>query len=248
MKLRRETLDKLLAVILPQYDKEPTDALATGYWLVLKDYEETDVQGAFFRHLSDPEHGSFRPKPADIIRQIEAVNGSGDDRLTEAWARLRDAIAEHGGDRSIQLLDENGDVDHAAHAAVMALGGWPALCETEAKEMPFRHKDFGAAYRAARTSTSGRRISHLSGRNERQNARWPQHIPKPVKVALAGIDRTERLPVIPVLPSFAPHPNAPDPKALQAAYETARERDGDEGGIVVLVRAMMATRKPEAGE
>jgi hypothetical protein len=56
------------------YNKTLTPEVMTIYFDLLTDFNIGCVAEAVNKHMMDPEYGSFFPKPADIIRQIDKKN------------------------------------------------------------------------------------------------------------------------------------------------------------------------------
>ena len=220
MKLTEKSLCAILAVILPQYDKEPNDTLLSGFWAVLGGQEEEAVKGAFFAHLGDSDRGRFAPKPADIVHQIEQARGTEEDAAVIAWSAIRRAIPLLGAYRSIRCVTADGSVDFAAHAAILALGGWAAVCKTDSEDMGYRQREFLAFYRAELRRPSERR-PHLVSLTEESGQLTLGDDRTPWPILTGG---GEALPSRPAI--AAPRPAlteaeraaAPDPRALQAEF------------------------------
>ena len=60
------------------------------YWEALREYELKALDKAMGAHISDPEHGRFMPKPADLIRHLPAKSDQpiGADAAWEMAMRL----------------------------------------------------------------------------------------------------------------------------------------------------------------
>lgn len=70
------------------YDKNLNEAVQSLYWNALKPYPYDLVEKSFNKHLGDSEHGTFMPKPADIIRNIEINASDGRPGSEEACATM----------------------------------------------------------------------------------------------------------------------------------------------------------------
>ena len=74
------------------YDKHISPALLEVWYNALSPCALADVQAALTAHIADPERGQFPPKPADIIRQLQArppdEGDSGHPGPEEAWGML----------------------------------------------------------------------------------------------------------------------------------------------------------------
>ncbi len=74
------------------YDKAVKPTLIDLWIASLKPYPLAEVQAAFAQHLTNPDAGQFPPKPADIIRQLQAQQpdegDGGHPGPEEAWGML----------------------------------------------------------------------------------------------------------------------------------------------------------------
>ena len=83
----------MLTGIMKDVYEKPVSPTLINLWIAsLKPYELADVQAAFERYLIDPQVGQFPPKPADIIRQLQALQPDEGDHghpgPEEAWGML----------------------------------------------------------------------------------------------------------------------------------------------------------------
>lgn len=143
------------------YDKPVSAALLEVWFNALAGYPLDELSAAFSRHLTDPDHGQFPPKPADLIR---AIDGGGDGRALAAWSKVDQAIRHIGGWRSVCFDDP------LIHAGIEAMGGWIKLCETRSDELPYRQQEFAQRYRALMLTRTTHHPGHLIGRFEANNA------------------------------------------------------------------------------
>ncbi len=82
----------LIGIMRDVYEK-PVSPMLIDLWIAsLKPYELAEAQAAFERHITNPDAGQFAPKPADIIRQLQALQpaegDSGHPGPEEAWGML----------------------------------------------------------------------------------------------------------------------------------------------------------------
>ena len=61
---------KCMAIISETYSKPSTDAKLDIWWSIFKPYESQDFKKAVFNHVTNPDKGTFEPKPADILRHM----------------------------------------------------------------------------------------------------------------------------------------------------------------------------------
>lgn len=76
----------LLATAVAVYGKTITTGMADLYFSALQQYDLAVVRDGLSRHLQDPAAGQYMPKPADIIRQIQASHHDGRPESDEAWS------------------------------------------------------------------------------------------------------------------------------------------------------------------
>jgi len=107
------------------------------YWEILKKYDISDVEQAFFSHASNPDVGQFMPKPADIIK---AIDGGGASRSMTAWTKLDKAIRIVGPYETV-VFD-----DPIIHKVVSDMGGWISFGNVMEEEMPFKANEFNKRY------------------------------------------------------------------------------------------------------
>ena len=127
----------MMAGIGELYAKTISSHLIDIYWQALKRFELIDVQAALEAHINNPDSGQFFPKPADVVRFIE---GSGETKALQAWAKVEKAIVQVGGYQTI-VFD-----DPLIHAVIEDMGGWIKLCSIKNIDMPFRANEFQKRY------------------------------------------------------------------------------------------------------
>ena len=128
----------LIAGIGEVYDKSFTAMRIDAYWNVLKDFKFEEVQGAFYRHLKNPDVGMFLPKPADIIA---AIDGSPQNQALLAWTKVVSAIKSVGSYTSIAFDDP------LIHVVIDDMSGWRKVCLGSTDEnLPFVSKEFRQRY------------------------------------------------------------------------------------------------------
>lgn len=84
----------VLAAALAVYSKSITAGMADLYFAALQQYDLQVVREGLTRHLQDALSGQYAPKPADIIRQIQASTHDGRPEGDEAWSIATTAIDE----------------------------------------------------------------------------------------------------------------------------------------------------------
>lgn len=76
-----------LTAIAGIYGREISTTLLATYFDTLRDFALEEVFRALRAHVRNPSAGQFFPKPADVIREIEAEQNKADNRPSgnEAW-------------------------------------------------------------------------------------------------------------------------------------------------------------------
>ena len=89
-------------------------------WIgLLADVPFPAVEAAFNRHLADPKHGSFLPKPADIFRQLTAMQTDDRPGADEAWGMLLRVIRD---ERETGVLSDEMRIGWTACQPILDLG------------------------------------------------------------------------------------------------------------------------------
>lgn len=164
----------LLTGCLQAIYEKPVSAMMLDVWFnALGGYPMDELATAFSRHVTNPDHGQFPPKPADIIR---AIDGGIDGRALAAWTKVDQAIRHVGGWRSVCFDDP------LIHAGIEAMGGWIKLCETTSEELAYRQQEFAKRYRAMMLTRTNHHPSHLIGRAEASNAAHGYRVEPPLLI------------------------------------------------------------------
>lgn len=94
------TFAVILTGIMRDVYEKPVSPTLINLWIAsLKPYDLADVQAAFERHITDPDAGQFPPKPADLIRQLQALYPESDSSHPgpeEAWGMLNRLLQDEG--------------------------------------------------------------------------------------------------------------------------------------------------------
>ena len=122
------------------YDKPVTKNLLQLYFDALKGYSIDEIKGGVSKHALDPKHGTFFPKPADIVRHLQTGEISTEDKAELAWSQVIREIRRTGSYGTLKLDDKQ------AMAAVKALGSWQQLCNSTEQEMTWKKKEFISVY------------------------------------------------------------------------------------------------------
>ena len=130
---------QLVTDVLAYYRQDASRFVLDLWWNACKTFDFEQIQKAMQRHATDPEHGQFAPKVADIVR---ILSGTATDRAALAWGKCLEAMSSVGAYTDV-VFD-----DPAIHAVVEDLGGWPKLCRTEMTELGYVRHRFCESHRA----------------------------------------------------------------------------------------------------
>ena len=142
------------------YNKEITKPLMRIYFSSLINYSLSEVEQGINSHAMDAKHGSFFPKPADIVRHLQTSEISQEDKAMLAWSQVIREIRRTGSYGTLKLDDKQ------ALAAVKALGSWQQLCNSTETEMTWKKKEFMNIYETYEKTPLDMLPSSMPGRFE----------------------------------------------------------------------------------
>ena len=184
-----------MTALAEYYGKEISSGVLALYWQGLSKFSIDEIEAAIGLHLRSPDTGQWMPKIADIIRMIEGTTA---DAATIAWAKVMRAVGSVGQFQSLAFDDP------LIHAVIDDMCGWPKICQTEEKEIPFLQNRFEKAYRAYRVRRETPIYPrYLVGVSETQNSAAGHKSDPPLLVGdkalaqavIAGGSTAPRLPV-----------------------------------------------------
>ncbi len=129
----------MLTDVMAYYRQDVSRFVLDLWWNACKPFDLQQIGKAMQRHATDPEHGQFAPKVADMVRILQ---GTTTDRASLAWGKVLEAMSAVGAYTDV-VFD-----DPAIHAAADDMGGWPKMCRTELKELGLLQHRFMQSYRA----------------------------------------------------------------------------------------------------
>lgn len=135
----KQAFAHLLTDVMAYYRQDATEFMLSVWWGACSRFSMEQVRKALQRHATDPEHGQFAPKVADVVR---VLSGTTTDRAALAWGKVHEAMSAVGAYTDV-VFD-----DPAIHAAADDMGGWPKMCRTELKELGLLQHRFMQSYRA----------------------------------------------------------------------------------------------------
>lgn len=158
----RKPFADLLTQALAFYRQDVTTFTLDVWWNACLAFDLEQVRKALTAHALDADRGQFAPKPADLVRQLQ---GTHTDRALLAWGRVFDAMSSIGAYASPDLGDP------IAHAVIVDMGGWPAICRSDLSALPFTQKRFCDTYRTYRARGDVQTMpQRLIGESEAENA------------------------------------------------------------------------------
>ena len=122
------------------HNKEISKSLMQTYFDVLKAYTIEEVKHGFSRHTLDPIDGKFFPKPANIIKHLEASQLTTEQKAELAWGQIEREIRATGSWGTLKLDDKQ------ALAALKSFTSWKDLCNMETTKMTWAKKEFMSMY------------------------------------------------------------------------------------------------------
>lgn len=142
------------------YGKEISKPLLTIYYNVLKEFTLDQVIDAINVHVTDIKNGQFFPKPADIIRHLNAGKPSVEAKAEMAWAEINQKISSIGSYGNLTMNDNQ------ALATVKALGGWKNICSKTIEQLVWLKKEFISIYENYEATSIESLPNELPGRIE----------------------------------------------------------------------------------
>lgn len=135
----RSAFAQLITDVLAYYRQDASRFVLDLWWGACQPFELAQIHQAMQRHATDPEHGRFAPRVADVVRILA---GTAADRAALAWGKTLEAMGSVGAYTDV-VFD-----DPAIHAAVLDLGGWPKVCRTDLKDLGYLQHRFCESHRA----------------------------------------------------------------------------------------------------
>ncbi len=152
-----------LSAVGEMYDKKISTNLMKMYFDSLIKYSINEVKSGLSKHSLDPKHGTFFPKPADIVRNIAGQAITPEDRALVAWMVIEKCISSVGSYGTLKIEDKQ------AMMAVKAIGSWQQLCATDRDKLAFKRQEFLANYKALENTPIEMLPESLLGIADRQN-------------------------------------------------------------------------------
>lgn len=154
----KQNFKQLMVGVGELYNKEITKPLMRIYFSSLINYSLAEIERGVSSHTMDAKHGSFFPKPADIVRHLQTGEISAENKAELAWAQVVREMRVTGSYGSLKLDDRQ------ALASVKALGSWKQLCSSTEKELVWKKKEFISIYETYEKTPLEMLPSSLPGR------------------------------------------------------------------------------------
>ncbi|MCP4394856.1 MAG: hypothetical protein GY804_11420 [Alphaproteobacteria bacterium] len=122
------------------YNKTVSKSLMQIYFDALTDYSIEDVKKGFGKHSLDAKHGSFFPKPADIVRHLQTGQLSTEEKAELAWGQITYELRKTGSYGNLELDDKQ------ALAALRSFTSWKEFCAMDVTKLTWAKKEFMSMY------------------------------------------------------------------------------------------------------
>ncbi|MDD5414634.1 MAG: DUF6475 domain-containing protein [Smithellaceae bacterium] len=143
-----------MTVLCELYDKTPSPLLIGIYWKALEPFTDEQCETAFNSIICSSR---FFPKPADFI---EFLQGTNQDKATQAWIKTVNAIRKYGNYTSVKFDDP------VIHAVIEFMGGWANTGEWHDDNLRWKEKEFLQLYKVM----------------EKRGEPYPLHLPGLIEV------------------------------------------------------------------
>ena len=122
------------------YDKKVSTELLVMYFDDLLEFTIEQVRHGAKCHRQDPKHGTFFPKPADIIRHLQTGKLSTEEKAELAWAQVQQCLRKNGSYGGLKMEDKQGI------AALKSFTTWKEFCAMDASKQTWAKKEFLSMY------------------------------------------------------------------------------------------------------
>lgn len=171
----RPAFSKLMVLTFNTYQRRVDEEIIDLYFNLLADYPLVEVTIAVKNHLSDiGKDGSFFPKPADLLRQIQGGKGT---QALAAWDTALQGVREVGAYGTVTFTDR------LILAVIDRMGGWPTFCAMDEDDKPFKQREFIERYTTYLTRPPSGVPASLAGHHELTNARTGYFTPLALEAA-----------------------------------------------------------------
>lgn len=145
------------------YDKSVSTELLSMYFDDLIGLSIEEVKHGAKCHRQDPKHGTFFPKPADIIRHLQTGKLSTEEKAELAWAQVQQCLRINGTYGGLKIDDKQGV------AALKSFTTWQEFCAMDASKQTWAKKEFISMYSTYENTPLDVLPSSLPGLSELHN-------------------------------------------------------------------------------
>lgn len=145
------------------FDKKVSTELLLMYFDDLIELSIQEVKYGAKCHRQDPKHGTFFPKPADIIRHLQTGKLSTEQKAELAWAQIQHCLRANGAYGGLKIDDKQGI------AALKSFTTWKEFCAMDANKQTWAKKEFISMYSTYENTPLEMLPSSLPGLVELQN-------------------------------------------------------------------------------
>lgn len=150
------------------YNKSVSKSLMQIYFDAFADYSIEDIKKGFSKHSLDPKHGSFFPKPADIVRHLQLGQLSTSEKAELAWAQIQHCLRINGTYGGLKIDDKQGI------AALKSFTTWQEFCAMDVSKQTWAKKEFISMYSTYENTPVELLPSSLPGLTELHNHKQEQ--------------------------------------------------------------------------
>lgn len=140
--LDKQSFAELMIASGEMYNKSISKELMAMYFDCLVNYSIKEIKDGLNKHVLDSNHGTFFPKPADIVRSMDGGEQTIEDKANIAWMEIEDAIKRVGAYGKLEMDDK------LALMTVKNMGNWQSICHTPMDKMVWKKKEFIENYKA----------------------------------------------------------------------------------------------------
>lgn len=179
--MEKKKFSEGMAVLCEQFQREASELLLRGYWIVLQNLTNEQFEKAVLQVLSTKTFNKM-PLPAELL---EAVHGNLDDKAVLAISKIELAWRKGVGAYHNVCFD-----DPLIHVLIDRSGGWEKLCAIPEHDWKFFKKDLERQYKAM----SGIHHAHLGdippvlfgAHGGYENIKKLEQIDRPVEIEYIG--------------------------------------------------------------
>ncbi|AUR96792.1 hypothetical protein NVP1232O_58 [Vibrio phage 1.232.O._10N.261.51.E11] len=161
----RKEFTVIMGTLAEIYEKTSTPAKTRIYFDALAAYTIEQVKTAVNKHVQDPKHGSFMPKPGDLVRHLTGNDLGAVEKAELAWMQVINSISTVGSYGTLKLEDKQ------ALAAVKNMGSWVGLCQTKEADLQWKKKEFIELYKTLENTPIEMLPQNLPGLEDMHNQR-----------------------------------------------------------------------------